>query len=251
MGIIMYDSVNPGAIPADAALVASYVDGFGGYSAAVNRFGVHKVVSISIHGNVANVADVENGAMTPGMLPAWIDAAHARGVARPGVYCNLSTWPTVQSHVAGRKVSYWIADWRGTPFTLAGADAVQYVSTNAWDASWVLSSFPWFPGGVTPPVTDPTLKKGAKGDAVKTLQTRLNVHGANIAVDGDFGNKTFAAVEGFQKAAKLFVDGVVGPQTWQALNAKPTAITRGMVTFGTPPKSLNVKSTDQKTWTVG
>src|ERR1700729_2129106 len=125
MSIVMYDSASPGLIPASAALVASYVDGYGGYSAAVARFGVHKVVSISIHGNVANVADVENGAMTTAMLPAWIEASYKRGVPRPGVYCNLSTWPSVQAAVAGRKVSYWIADWRGTPFTLAGADAVQ------------------------------------------------------------------------------------------------------------------------------
>lgn len=250
MGIVMYDSVNPGAIPAGAALVASYVDGFGGYSAAVNRFGVHKVVSISIHGNVANVADVENGAMTPSMLPTWIDAAHKRGVTRPGVYCNLSTWPTVQSHVAGRKVSYWIADWRGTPFTLSGADAVQYQSTNAWDASWVLDTFPWYPGGSTPPPANPTLQLGDRGAAVSTLQTRLNVHGAHVGVDGVFGPATLSAVKGFQKAAKLNVDGIVGPATWQALKAKPTAITKGTVTFGSPAKTLAVTSTDQKTWTV-
>jgi len=68
---------------------------------------------------------------------------------------------------------------------------------------------------------EPTLVEGDTGPAVETLQTRLNVWGAKLTVDGDFGPATLAAVEAFQTAQKLTVDGVVGPQTWAALNANP------------------------------
>ena len=68
---------------------------------------------------------------------------------------------------------------------------------------------------------EPTLVEGDTGPAVQTLQTRLNVWGATLTVDGDFGPATLAAVNTFQAAQKLTVDGVVGPQTWAALNANP------------------------------
>ena len=43
------------------------------------------------------------------------------------------------------------------------------------------------------------LKKGSVGGDVKTLQELLNQLGAGLAVDGDFGSKTEAAVKAFQK----------------------------------------------------
>jgi peptidoglycan hydrolase-like protein with peptidoglycan-binding domain len=45
----------------------------------------------------------------------------------------------------------------------------------------------------------------------------LNAKGINIAVDGIFGSATRAAVVQFQKQSGLAADGIVGPQTWQAL----------------------------------
>jgi peptidoglycan hydrolase-like protein with peptidoglycan-binding domain len=38
-----------------------------------------------------------------------------------------------------------------------------------------------------------------------------------LAADGDFGALTKAAVEDYQTAKKLEVDGMVGPQTWHSL----------------------------------
>ena len=69
--------------------------------------------------------------------------------------------------------------------------------------------------------SEPTLVEGDTGPAVRTLQTRLNVWGAHLTVDGDFGAGTLAAVKAFQTGHKLTVDGIVGPQTWAALNANP------------------------------
>ncbi|GHU89493.1 hypothetical protein FACS1894217_12230 [Clostridia bacterium] len=71
---------------------------------------------------------------------------------------------------------------------------------------------------VSPPTaTHPTLRKGSKGNDVKTLQTALNKHGYKLDVDGSFGPLTDAAVRAFQKSKGLAVDGSVGPLTWGAL----------------------------------
>lgn len=62
-----------------------------------------------------------------------------------------------------------------------------------------------------------TLKLGAKGAAVKTLQTLLNAStqiNVTLKVDGDFGKATKAAVKLYQVASNLEADGVVGPITW-------------------------------------
>lgn len=63
-----------------------------------------------------------------------------------------------------------------------------------------------------------TLRKGGKGQQVKTLQRLLNSMGyACGGVDGIFGDKTLVAVKAFQKAEKIDVDGAVGKGTWTAL----------------------------------
>lgn len=59
-----------------------------------------------------------------------------------------------------------------------------------------------------------TLKRGAKGSNVKTLQKALNeILGTNLAVDGSFGAATLAAVLQFQRKYGLSQDGSVGPKT--------------------------------------
>jgi len=145
MNRTMYDSTNPAVIPNSAQLVGAYVDGFGGYDAAVAKFGADKVVSISVANHDADVADVESGAMSPDDLPGWIERQNARGVKRPGVYCSLSIWASVKAAVGNRSVSYWIADWVGSPYEITGADAVQYENTPDYDLSLVLPSFPFCP----------------------------------------------------------------------------------------------------------
>jgi hypothetical protein len=54
-------------------------------------------------------------------------------------------------------------------------------------------------------------------DDVKELQTDLNRFGFNIAVDGIFASETEAAVHQFQMDHGLVPDGIVGQQTWAAL----------------------------------
>ena len=63
------------------------------------------------------------------------------------------------------------------------------------------------------------LKNGSVGGDVKTLQELLNQLGAALAVDGDFGSKTEAAVKAFQKKTGLKQDGLYGNLTHTALMA--------------------------------
>lgn len=69
-------------------------------------------------------------------------------------------------------------------------------------------------GGTVPSVVSTEiLKKGSNGSSVETLQQNLIAMGYTIEADGDFGNKTEAAVKDFQKKYNLDVDGIVGKQT--------------------------------------
>jgi N-acetyl-anhydromuramyl-L-alanine amidase AmpD len=98
----------------------------------------------------------------------------------------------------------------------------------SWNRLW--AEFVAQRGGVSPapapPLPMPTpgtaaarpiLRRGARGVAVRELQTRLTGAGLSIRVDGIFGPRTEAAVRSFQRAQRLRADGVVGPQTWQRL----------------------------------
>ena len=65
-----------------------------------------------------------------------------------------------------------------------------------------------------------SLKKGSLGSDVKTLQELLNqlaIVTPALEVDGDFGNKTEAAVKAFQKKAGIKQDGIYGDETHKAL----------------------------------
>jgi peptidoglycan hydrolase-like protein with peptidoglycan-binding domain len=71
-----------------------------------------------------------------------------------------------------------------------------------------------------------TLKVGSTGPAVRAVQDQANFrngrNGHSLDVDGRYGAKTAAWVRAFQHAVAqeipgFPVDGIVGPQTWQAL----------------------------------
>ncbi len=71
----------------------------------------------------------------------------------------------------------------------------------------------------------PLLQSGDTGTHVVYLQGQLNLMKqrlglsfAKLDADGIFGPKTLYAVKDFQVARNLVVDGIVGPNTWKALN---------------------------------
>ena len=127
--------------------------------------------------------------------------------------------------------------WRFTPAdanytTLTGSIELYHKSTSSGGGGSYYA----------PVVPDmPMVYRGCTGDAVKTLQDKLNTLGYNSGnVDGIFGAKTYAAVTAFQKANGLGVDGIVGKLTWGKLYgvspAMPvettTVVGRPMVSYG-------------------
>jgi Putative peptidoglycan binding domain len=70
---------------------------------------------------------------------------------------------------------------------------------------------------VTPTTSTPILKLGSVGDPVVWAQEHLATAGYTTAIDGDYGSSTQSAIESFQTAQGLTVDGIVGPATWAAL----------------------------------
>ena len=96
-------------------------------------------------------------------------------------------------------VSWW--DW-------------QEASTAGWGA---ISVGAGNLSGVTTTTSTPILKLGSVGDVVVWAQEHLATAGYTTAIDGDYGPSTQSAVESFQTAQGLTVDGIVGPATWGAL----------------------------------
>ena len=64
------------------------------------------------------------------------------------------------------------------------------------------------------------LQSGSSGAAVKRLQRALTAAlGTTVEIDGQFGPNTTAAVKKYQSACGLTVDGIVGTDTWKALQS--------------------------------
>src|SRR4029077_16758045 len=78
-------------------------------------------------------------------------------------------------------------------------------------------AWPWRGLGPTPEEDEmsdqiqawPLVKRGSHGHPVPALQYLLRDRGHHVTVDGIFGPKTEAAVEQFQIADQLRVDGIV------------------------------------------
>ncbi|MBQ7138785.1 MAG: peptidoglycan-binding protein [Clostridia bacterium] len=89
---------------------------------------------------------------------------------------------------------------------------------------------------------DGTLKKGAKGTAVKELQKRLKELGYyTYGIDGDYGDRTVNAVKAFQMKNGLTADGVCGDSTLKKLNSDDAITAKGSTTV-----ELNTSQTLQK-----
>ena len=109
---------------------------------------------------------------------------------------------------------------------------------------------------ITPTVTNtaaPTsLKRGSKGDAVKSLQQKLKQLGYYTgSVDGDFGEGTEKAVKAFQERNGLTVDGKAGTKTMAKMNSssavKAATATATPKVTGKPTAKVTSKPTDKPT----
>jgi len=120
-------------------------------------------------------------------------------------------------------VSMW--QYSSAMRTLPGTSGVRIDTNVSYVQPWNADvTPPPRPPVVTPPPTQdngptPILKRGDKGEKVKTVQQLLSGAGFQVDADGDFGPATESAVQRYQKAHNLTVDGIVGPATWTALLA--------------------------------
>ena len=89
----MYDSVSYLAVPADAEIVAGYVDGmYKNFAQMVARTPQAQHVSITVTGQAnVMVADCETGDLTPSQAARWAQNELAGG-RHPTIYCSRSLW---------------------------------------------------------------------------------------------------------------------------------------------------------------
>lgn len=187
---IMYDSVNPTALPTNANAVAGYVDGWWpSFSAVASRFaGRAHCLSITVHGNIAACLDVESGAASPSQALAWVRSMQRRGVWRPCVYASASVMPQVQQQLRPLpRASYrlWVASYPGPGSVVpTGMDAHQYTDHGPhgenYDISVCLDSFFPEPPPQRKPVRKPHPKVTAAAAAAAlatAVQAILSAHG--------------------------------------------------------------------------
>jgi hypothetical protein len=137
---LLYDSVDPFGIPANAPAVAGYGDGnYVWPQAGWDRFPNARKLSIVVSAaHQGDVLDVEKGDALPGEVPGWCDRFNRPGRRRPTIYCNRGSWPAVRAAVgSNRQVDYWISTLDGTT-QVPGAVAVQYVDVGPYDLSVIL-----------------------------------------------------------------------------------------------------------------
>jgi peptidoglycan hydrolase-like protein with peptidoglycan-binding domain len=80
------------------------------------------------------------------------------------------------------------------------------------------------PAAAKPPAPSGLLHRGSTGSAVSRVQRAMHIH-----TTGRFDRGTRRAVLAFQRRHRLLVDGIVGPQTWDAL-------------FGTTPQPTSTST---------
>jgi peptidoglycan hydrolase-like protein with peptidoglycan-binding domain len=132
------------------------------------------------------------------------------GVAQDGIY-----GPQTESAVRQWQTNLGInADGVWGPIT-AGATYDLFVFLNNLPA--VAPTNPWLEALNN--ARAQIIRTGSTGDAVKIAQELLNVKGYALVSDGIFGSRTDHATRRFQSDRGLMVDGIVGPQTWDALVA--------------------------------
>jgi len=145
---LVYDSVNPQAIPGDP-VVATYADGPHPDSpSAVANFSHVMWVDIDASDPHADALDIEPGCATPSEAPGWVSArlnADPHGVAV--LYTMISQWSTVKADVSSlpawmqSRIRWWIADPTGSPHVVPGSQATQWYWGQNYDIPTALPGF--------------------------------------------------------------------------------------------------------------
>jgi hypothetical protein len=152
----MYDSVDWQKIPADARMVAGYVDGaYAWPEEAWRKFpnAAHVRISVIPPGDsaAAGVLDVESGAASVDDAPGFIRARRSR--KEPAViYVERSLVADIRKACGELDYGLWVADWTGKPHKLADMHRVVAVQWSGgadvpYDISEVFARG-WHPQGV-------------------------------------------------------------------------------------------------------
>lgn len=129
----MFDACNPAHIPADAQLVAGYIEGPCAWPAAAWARFPHAVkvrICTVAATNDGQVIDVEAGDSSIEQAVGWAVRARMRGQI-PTVYCSASNVVAVIDAFAWHQVArplLWIAHYGVPPVLPAGAIALQYAN---------------------------------------------------------------------------------------------------------------------------
>jgi hypothetical protein len=145
---LVYDSVNPQAIPGDP-VVATYADGpHPDPRSAVANFSHVMWVDIDASDPHADALDIEPGCASPSEAAGWVSArlnADPHGVAI--LYTMISQWATVKADVSSlpawmqSRIRWWIADPTGSPHVVPGSQATQWYWGQNYDISTALPGF--------------------------------------------------------------------------------------------------------------
>ena len=115
---------------------------------------------------------------------------------------------------------------KGTTYLLPGdilLNDVHHTATNVTVGSALKNDTVIVDTGSKADVNNGVLQIGSKGALVVEMQKMLITCGYDCGpdgADGDFGQKTLAALRAFQKDAQILVDGVYGPKSKAALEKK-------------------------------
>jgi hypothetical protein len=172
----MYDSVDPFAIPADAAIVAGYGDGrYQWTSEGWARFsGVQLSIVVSALDS-GDVLDVEKGDATPAEARDWVLNYKRPVFTVPTIYCNRTAMADVQRALDGLTYDLWIATLDGNtdPLSWPGVGAVQHLGSNLSGGHFDLSVCnDWWPR-VTVPQGEDDMFEQKDRDALTRILTML------------------------------------------------------------------------------
>ncbi|MEV5084017.1 peptidoglycan-binding protein [Streptomyces sp. NPDC056159] len=192
-------------------------------AAAAASAGLLSVLGLATPAGIAAAHDA--GTTHPAHLAQPLHAAHP-GAKAVGA-SHARNWPTLRSGNRGPAVSavQHLLTARGHAATADGvfgsrtASAVKafqrqhhlrtdgVVGANTWNALIV------------------TVRSGSRGHAVTAAQQLVTARGHAAKTDGMFGSGTASAVKAFQRQHHLPADGIVGPNTWNALVNGPAGTT--------------------------
>jgi peptidoglycan hydrolase-like protein with peptidoglycan-binding domain len=203
------------------------------------------------------------GPATWGALSRVGSAPAPSSPTRPSTGTNSGSHPTLQLGSKGSAVVEMQRDLAAAGFSPGAADgqfgnntlsalkryqaahgltADGICGPNTWRALTSGSSFTPAP----PPTSssNPVLREGASGASVIKLQQLLQRAGISPgSIDGQFGPGTQSAVIRYQVSRGLSADGIVGPQTWSALESNKAPVSG---TTGTGPVSSGNGTTRQQ-----